>query len=163
MPHFFNLWVKFMQKHNSNTTSNLVKLYGSTAPKAPPYIKLHSDVEIRFNEIVRAREFSAWTTVDLEHAATLANALADLDRLRHEVISEGEILINHRGDQVLNPRLKLIETLSRRSIALSRLLHVHPQATAGQSQKQGQRNQQHRDAMAALNAIDDDGLLARPQ
>lgn len=150
-----------MQKHNSNTTSNLVQLHASKAPKPPPYIVLHLDAEIRFTEIVRAREFSAWTTVDLEHAATLANALADLDRLRQEVISEGETIVNHRGDTVLNPKLRLIETLSRRSIALSRLLHVHAQATAGQSQKQAQRNQQHRNALAVLD--DDDDLLARPQ
>lgn len=115
--------------------------------------------------IVNTRDVRAWTAPDLEHAANLARAKADIERLQEELDREGDIIINARGTPIVNPKHQLLETLSRRSAALSRMLHVHAEATGGKAGKEAKGNKAKSDAVAdqaARDEEDDDGLLARP-
>ena len=84
----------------------------------------------------RARVKDSWNTVDLQHAANLARCQADIERIQQEILIEGDTLTNDRGTVVLNPKHSLLETLSRRSIALSKHIQVHAVATVGDSDKQ---------------------------
>jgi hypothetical protein len=61
----------------------------------------------------------------------MARAQADIERLQREVEDEGETILAANGCPVINPKAKLIETLSKRVTALSRVLHVHALATSG--------------------------------
>jgi hypothetical protein len=70
-------------------------------------------------------------------------------RLQQEIDVEGDML---EGE--VNPKHKLIETLSRRSVALSRMLHVHAQATVGRSEDAAKALELERQA-----ATDDDDLI----
>lgn len=135
----------------------------SKPPEVPAHIHLPDDARPSWDSIVRAREYNAWTQVDLEHVANLAICLSDLDRLRQEVRIEGDVIENARGTPVVNPKHQLMETLSRRSVALSRMLHVHAEATAGDSRDDKTRNAKQRELSAQREALDDgDGLIAAP-
>ena len=84
--------------------------------------------------ITRARHASTWNNSDLEVAANLARCKADIERIQRELDEEGDTVTNARGTVVMNPKHSLLETLSRRATSLSRMLHVHAEATVGQSQ-----------------------------
>lgn len=130
-------------------------------PVPPAHIHLPEEAWPSWRAIVRARDYNSWTEVDLEHAANLAMCLADLERLRHEVRAEGDIVRNERGTQIMNPKHSLIEVLSRRSVALSRMLHVHAEATVGESRHQAKRSQKQREMTDAKESSGD--LIARPK
>lgn len=130
-------------------------------PSPPDHIHLPEDAMPHWWAIVRAREYNAWTGPDLEHAANLACCLYDCERLRRELREEGDTLVNAKGTPVMNPKHALLEQLSRRSVALSRLVHVHAEATAGRSDKDAKRSEKQRE-VADKTGEDDDGLLAGP-
>lgn len=102
-----------------------------------------------------ARAIDTWTDADLAHAANLARCQSDVVRLQKEVDKEGDML-----GGVLNPKHKLIETLSRRAVALSRMLHVHAQATVGRSEdaakaldNERKATAEHDDLIPTLRAV----------
>ena len=61
-------------------------------------------------------------------AAQLARAQADIEALQSLVDSEGYIV-----EGKINPAAQMLETLSKRTVALSRVLQVHALATVGRS------------------------------
>lgn len=148
-------------KKRSHTIANDVDMAQSRPPEPPAWITLPEEARPVWDSIVCAREYNAWTNIDLEHAANLACCLADLERHRNEVRKEGDIIENAKGTKVVNPRHALMETLSRRSVALSRMLHVHAEATEGESRHQKQRNQKQKQVADAVSGSDDD-LIAKP-
>lgn len=135
----------------------------SKPPEPPKHVYLRDCDKPYWNSIVRARDYNAWTTTDLEQAANLARCKSDIDRLSREITEEGDTVTNQRGTPVVNPKHSLLETLSRRSVALSRMLHVHAEATEGESRHQGKRNSKQKEVSEAVNrSDDDDGLIATP-
>lgn len=71
----------------------------------------------------------------------LARAQYDVERHEAAIAEEGDII-----DGTLNPRLALVDKLGRRIMSLSRLLHVHPEATQGRAQDQGNKLALEREA-----------------
>jgi hypothetical protein len=148
-----------MKKHRIDTVHAEGEMFRAEKPMPPEHIHLPDEAIPTWDAIVRARDYTSWTAVDLEHAANLSCCLADLERLRREVRKEGDIIENARGTPIMNPKHTLIETLSRRSVALSRMLHVHAEATVGESRDHKKRNTKQ----AEINEVDrHHELLARP-
>ncbi len=110
--------------------------------------------------VVRARAREDWTDIDLAHAGNLARCMADIERIQAEIDVEGDTLTNDRGTVVMNPKHSLLETLSRRSIALCRSLQVHAHAVQGDSRDQQKKSSTQRKAAAAVQEADD--LIAQP-
>ena len=134
----------------------------SKPPEPPEHVYIRDCDKPYWESIVRARDYNAWTETDLEQAANLARCKADIDRLSSEITEEGDVVTNARGTPVVNPKHSLLETLSRRSVALSRMLHVHAEATAGESRHQKERNTKQREVSQAVNKGDNDSLIAPP-
>lgn len=86
--------------------------------------------------------------------------MADIERIQAEIDIEGDTLTNDRGTVVMNPKHSLLETLSRRSIALCRSLQVHAHAVQGDSRDQQKKSSAQRKAAAAVQEADD--LIAQP-
>lgn len=140
------------RRKRSDSASAAVQAHQNAAmgPLAPPsHIHLRDQDRPFWDAIMGARARDTWTDVDLSHAANLARCQADVMRLQQEIDVEGDML---EGE--LNPKHKLIETLSRRSVALSRMLHVHAQATVGRSEDAAKALELERQA-----ATDDDDLI----
>jgi hypothetical protein len=150
------------KKHRLDTVHAEGEMVREKMPMPPEHIRLPDEAMPTWNNIVRAREYKSWTAIDLEHAANLASCLCDLERLRHEVRREGDIIENLRGTPIVNPKHTLLETLSRRSVALSRMLHVHAEATVGKSEDHAKRSTKQRSIHDVMDESRDDELLARP-
>jgi hypothetical protein len=127
----------------------------------PAHVSIPDSARPFWDSIVRARARNKWTETDYEMAANLARCKADIERIQSEVYAEGDVIENHRGTMVVNPKHTLLETLSRRAVALSRMLHVHAEATVGKAKDQPKGNQLQRDAEETVQKLDD-GLIARP-
>lgn len=142
----------------------LSAMAGATAkPLDPPgHIKLRRQDKPYWNSIVSARARDRWNDADLEIAGNLARCKSDIERLQKEIDKEGDIITNERGTPIVNPRHNLLETLSRRSVALSRMLQVHAEATQGKSREQVKTNKAQEKAANAINQYSTDDLIARP-
>ena len=118
-------------------------------PIEPPrHVKIPAKVRPYWLAVVRSRARHKWTDADLVSAGTLARAMADVERLQREIEKEGEVI----GEK-LNPKCLLLDRLTRRVMSLSRLLHVHPSATAGRAQDQGNKLALQREAEAVADPL----------
>lgn len=127
---------------------------------APPsYVSLR-DADLPFWEsIVRARARDTWTEVDLAKAANLARCQSDIERVQKDIDAEGDTVTNARGTQIVNPKHNLLETLTRRELALSRAIHVHAEATVGKSEDAAKKLQAEKEAVKSVSAVQSDGLI----
>lgn len=146
------------RRKRSDSAAAAVRAHQNAAlgPLDPPaHIRLRAKDRPFWNAIVAARALDTWTDADLIHAANLARCQSDVVRLQKEIDKEGDML-----GGMLNPKHKLIETLSRRAVALSRMLHVHAQATVGRSEdaakaldNERKATAEHDDLIPTLRAV----------
>ena len=95
----------------------------------PAHVALRAGDRPFWNAIVTARARDTWTAIDLTTAANLARTQADIERLQVDLDVAGYVLVDGKP----NPVAALVDVLTRRTVALSRALHVHAQATVGRS------------------------------
>lgn len=109
--------------------------------------------------IVRARARDEWTENDLQVAAQLARCRRQIQEEEKLLKAEGRVIENQRGTPIMNPRVTVIEQLSRRQMALMRSIQCTATATAGYSAHNVGRRRAAREAEAAAT-IEADDLLA---
>lgn len=132
----------------------------SLGPLQPPaHISLRPGDRPFWDAIMLARARDTWTDADLATAAGLARSQADIERLQAEVDVEGFTIPSGNGTPIVNPKHKLLETLTRRAVSLSRVLHVHAEATVGRSRDAG--NALANERQASLPLDDEDDLIPR--
>lgn len=112
--------------------------------KPPRHVKLPAKARPFWAALVRNRPRHKWNDADLANAAILARAQFDVERLTREIEAEGDVI-----DGKLNPKHALVDKLGRRIVTLSRLLHVHPEATQGRAREQGNALEAEREAEKA--------------
>ncbi len=134
-----------------------------TDPMPPEHVKLRERDWPFWFDIVRVRAREEWTPMDLIHAANLARCLSDIEKLSQEMGEDGATLVNDRGTVVANPRHAILETLSRRSVTLTKTLHLHASALGV---KPSDMEAKRRDEQVARETQADDfagdNLLATP-
>lgn len=112
-------------------------------PDPPGHVSIPDEVRPFWDALMRNRPRHRWNEADLSTAAILARAQYDVERLQGEISLEGDMV----GDKV-NPKHGLVDKLGRRIMSLSRLLHVHPEATEGRARDQGNALEAEREAEA---------------
>jgi hypothetical protein len=128
----------------------------ASGPIEPPaHVRLREGDRPFWDAVVAARATVTWHVSDLEMAGNLCRAKSDIERLQADIDREGDVIVNARGTLVANPKHAVLETLSRRAVALSRLLHVHAEATNGRSRDQIGKLAAQRQAEAAFEALGD--------
>ena len=151
------------KRTRSDSAAGAVRAMSSAVAGAiepPAHIHLR-DGDLPFWEsIVTARARHNWDTADLEIAANLARCKADIERLHVEIDGEGDIIDNQRGTPIVNPKHSLLETLSRRAVALSRMIHIHAEAKVGKAKEQGKGLAKEKEAREALEGKG--SLIAMP-
>jgi hypothetical protein len=151
-----------MAKRSDSIAGQLDKFAQASKSIDPPdHIQLRDGDRPFWDSVVRAREASTWSENDLELAANLARCKSDIERLCKEIEAEGDIVENQRGTQIVNPKHTLLETLSRRAVALTRLLHIHPEATVT-AKDRAKSATAHREAQQTVNKIESEDLIAKP-
>lgn len=119
--------------------------------KPPVHVTLSAAARKFWPRIIANRPRDRWNDLDLTNAAELARMFADVERLRAIIDAEGDILPNGKP----HPAHKLLESTGRRAVALSRVLHVHPEATEGRARDAGNTLRGEQQARTAV-AVDDD-------
>jgi len=129
-------------------------------PHEPPaHVHLPDEAYPFWYSIMDARAKHKWNKSDLETAANLARCKSDIERIQKEIHIEGDTVENQRGTPIVNPKHNLLETLSRRSVALSRMLHVHAEATLGKAKDQVKGNDAANAAKDAKKQAEEDELV----
>jgi hypothetical protein len=149
-----------MPAKRKDSVTEQVKIAQSAIEKIVPpnHVSVPNAAKPFYDAIVRAR--LEWTEVDLAHAANLARCQADIEINEIMLKAEGAVITNAKGMPVMNPRHAILEQLSRRSVALSRMLQVHAIATVGPTEDQRGKNTAKRKAIESFSEEDD--LIARP-
>lgn len=152
------------RKRRSDSITVQGEMYRSAGEviEPPAHVSLRPGDRPFWDSIVRARARDTWNEADLEQAANLARCKADIERIQAEIHIEGDVLENAKGTQIVNPKHALLETLSRRAVALSRTLHVHAEATQGRSRDTGQRTQAQKSAEESRRQAESSSLIAPP-
>jgi len=118
----------------------------------PPYVTLREQDKPHWQAIMKARARHTWDEADLVTAATMARAQADILTLQAQIDLEGYVV-----DGKINPAAQMLETLSKRVVSLSRILHTHAEAKLGRARDNGKTLALEREAEQA----EDDDLIPR--
>lgn len=128
--------------------------------KPPAHTKLLAEALPFWNSIMLCRPRHTWTEVDLDLAAQMAQAQADVVRITRALRREGDTI----GGKV-NPRELMLDRTSRRVERMARIIHVHASATDceahdGKKAAKFERDIRNReDARGAAQNKTDDGLI----
>ena len=120
------------KRNRSDSAAAAVRAAQAAAlgPLDPPaHVALREGDRPFWDAIVTSRARDTWTTIDLCTAANLARTQADIEFLQKVLDENGYV----QGGKV-SPLAVLVDTLTRRSVTLSRALHVHVVATMGRSE-----------------------------
>ena len=148
----------------SDTTADAIDLHSALSQgDIQPPVPLADAVLPYWKSIISAKDRRSWTPADLEMAAELARTKHRIERLSLELETEPDVIENDRGTLVIHPKHRLLDTLVKRSLSLSRTLQIHALATQGRSADQRTRNDAARSAADTLDGIDDDALIAKPR
>ncbi len=123
-----------MRQNRSDSAAAAVQAAQDAAqgPLEPPgHITLPDAARPFWAALVRNRPRHKWNEADLGNAAILAVTQMQV----HDLIGDVE-------------QAALVDKLTRRIVSLSRMLHVHPEATEGRAQDAGNKLALERDAEA---------------
>ena len=139
------------RRSDSATAAVTATQNAALGPHDPPdYIEFPDTAIPYWLHIMEARARDRWLPIDLANAAELAMLYDDMGRLRKAIRDEGDVL-----EGKPHPAHRLLDTAGRRAIALSRMLHVHPEATEGRSRDAGNALQNERKAKEAQSGTPD--------
>lgn len=128
-----------MRQTRSDSVTAAVQAAQNAAqgPLDPP-AHVHVPAEVRpfWDALMRNRPRHKWNEADLGNAAILAITQAQV----HGLIGDVE-------------QVALVDKLTRRIMSLSRLLHVHPEATEGRALEQGNALEVERKAEANVHPL----------
>lgn len=124
----------------------------------PAHIRLRPGDGPFWLAVLQSRETGQWLDVELAHAAHLARCHADIERIGARLAAEGDVIENHRGSAMLNPSHRVLELLTRRAMAMTRLLHLHGRA-CGNAEDRHKRRAAETASRAALEGFAAEGGL----
>lgn len=120
----------------------------------PAFIEL-TDEELPFwRAIMRSKAYETWTEFDLIQAANLAISQATIQKLTEEIREEG-VVVNKEGTNTTIPNPKIDAKIKETdlSIRLSRIIHVHSEATGGRAKDARGKNKGVRSARDAMTGV----------
>lgn len=97
----------------------------------PDHVTLRPGDRPFWDAVILSRARDTWNDSDLAIAANLARSQADIEKLQAELDIDG--YSDEKGR--LSVKAAAVEMLTKRTIALSRILHVHAAATLGDSEE----------------------------
>lgn len=121
-----------MRQTRSDSATAAVQAAQNAAqgPLEPPaHVTVPEEARPFWDALMRNRPRHKWNDADLGNAAILAVTQSQV----HRLIGDME-------------QAALVDKLTRRIMSLSRLLHVHPEATQGRAQDQGNKLELEREA-----------------
>jgi len=128
--------------------------------RPPAHMKMEPRDEPFWAAIVESRAADEWSTNDLTIAAQLARVQAEMESESARLRQEGTVRRRRGRGMIANPRIKVLDMLARRELALMRALKLSG-VVLGDPRREAARRAMERDAKnAAKKAHDEDPLLA---
>jgi hypothetical protein len=152
------------RRHADKITAAIQAMQNAAAPDLlpPAQCKLRDGDGPFWQGIIRARARDQWTENDLVVAAQLARCQADIEREQQQLDAESAVVENGRGTKVMNARVTVLEQLSRRELALMRILRLGGYTAGKSSDEHGLARVERaaRRAREEISEYDEDSLLA---
>ena len=146
---------------SSSSTAAVKAMRDAASPiPVPEFVKLTERAAEFWAIVVRARARDEWTDADLTVAGDLCDCMADMRSEGIALKLEGYVLDNGRGGSIQNPRNQVLEVLTRRKIALMRMLQMQARAVQGSAAKVQAGRAAERSAASAIP--EPESLLAAP-
>ena len=151
------------QRKGANSVSRSVSAFNAANNVIEPPIgyELEDEQELLlWDTFTRARSADDWRQMDLLLVHKLVKMETDLKKQRELLEKEGYILTNQRGTDVENPRVRIMDSLERRQLAVIRSMSLNVTASDPRTVKK----QAADDAKAhrTLKEQGVDSLLASP-
>lgn len=144
-----------------SATAAVKVMQGAAREIAPPaHVRMGDEDWPFWHSVIAEFARSEWTNHQLELAAMLARAMADLEREQFELRREGSVMASDRGTPVVNPRKTVVQMLAGTILSMRRSLALHARAQGGEARDVGKRRSAAK-GIEANNPLDDD-LIARP-
>lgn len=135
------------------------------APVFPFPPELKDEHKPYWTETVNSKPHDYFNAGDIHLLKLYCRVAADIDRLDREIAEEGSVVLNARGNPIVNPRVVVRSLAETRLLSLSTKLRLQPSArySSDDDRSQGAKKKK---ADAAARAMDDDdgdddGLIAR--
>ena len=151
-----------MRKPTNQIAGQVSAMRNAQAPmlEPPSFIELRPEDLPFFYDIVNARPRESWNNSDLLAACTLARCRCDMESVHASIVADGYTLTNGKGTVVCNPLVFVFDVLAKRALAYARALHVHAEATCGESKLHGDQAATERAAATLVAQLHDgDGLI----
>ena len=146
-------------RSDSVTGALLAHSQAQTPPPAPPEcVRLRAGDYPFWKSIVGARSPSEWSEPELVVAAQLARCQADIEREQERLDNEGSVILNDRKTPIANPRVSVLEQLSRREMALMRTLTLNA-GSKGDVRDLKKKRSAFSDAVEVRRWVDPEGLI----
>jgi phage terminase small subunit len=133
-------------------------------PVFPYPAELHSDHKPYWVETVNSKPHDYFNAGDIHLLKLYCRVAADIDRLDREIAEEGSVILNNRGNPIVNPRIVVRSLAETRLLSLSTKLRLQPSARYD-SENDRKQSDKKRNADRAARVIEDeddgDGLIAR--
>lgn len=135
-------------------------------PVFPFPAELKEEHKPYWTETVNSKPHDYFTLSDVHLLKLYCRVAADIDRLDREISEEGSVILNMRGNPVVNPRVLVRSIAETRLLALSTKLRLQPSARYDSENDRKQSDKKARaDRSARAIEMDedeeDDGLIAR--
>ena len=153
------------RKQRIDSNAAAVKVMGSALRKLEPpaHVRMQDGDWPFWHSVIAEFARSEWTDHQLELAAMLARAMADLEREQYDLRSEGSVMKSEKGTPVVNPRKQVVQMHAGTILSMRRSLSLHARAQGGEARDVGKRRAAAREIEADNPLEQDEGLLAMPQ
>ena len=111
-----------------NSVSRRVEAFSDASQdvEVPAGVVLRSDEErVIWSQFTRARARSDWRSMDLLLLGKVVRVEADIRKYQDVLDSEGMVLLNARGTQIVNPLVSVLDTMLRQQLALIRSMSLN--------------------------------------
>jgi hypothetical protein len=107
--------------------------------RPPGHVRLQDEDWPYWHNVIEEAARVEWTEHQLELAALLARAMADLEREQMTLREEGAIVRGAMGQAAANPRKQIVALHAATILSLRRSLGIHSRAKAGEARDVGKR------------------------
>jgi P27 family predicted phage terminase small subunit len=112
-------------------------------------------------EVVNSKPHDYFNAGDVHLLKLYCRVAADIDRLDREIEQEGSVVLNARGNPIVNPRVVVRSLAETRLLSLATKLRLQPTARYNAEQDRNQSDKKRAaESSARLMMDDDDDLLA---
>ena len=150
------------QRVDSVTAAIAIAIGASKRIDPPAHIGLATGDRPFWEAVVGEFPKAEWTAHQLEVAAQLAKAMADLEGERNALRVEGYVVVDERGKPNANPRHGVARDLTNSVMSLRCNLSLHARATGGEVRDVAKRRTMATGIERDVTAGGDDDFIARP-